>query len=53
MHFALDFLCGQNSLVSGEIGELPISAKGKKVVVSRGDGATVSASLRQERKRVH
>lgn len=55
VHFALDFLCGQNRLVSGEIGELPISAKGKKVVVI-GGGDTgsdcVGTSLRQGAKAV-
>ncbi len=55
VHFALDFLCGQNRVVSGEQTELPISAAGKRVVVI-GGGDTgsdcVGTSLRQGAKAV-
>ena len=36
IHFALDFLSGENRCVSAELPELPISAKGKKVLVIGG-----------------
>lgn len=36
VHFAMDFLGKQNQLIGGEIGENPISAKGKHVIVIGG-----------------
>lgn len=36
IHFALEFLQGQNRVNSGELSELPISAKGKRVLVIGG-----------------
>ncbi len=55
VHFALDFLCGQNRVVSGELAEPPICAKDKRVVVI-GGGDTgsdcVGTSLRQGAKAV-
>ncbi len=50
VHFALDFLCGQNRVLSGELEQPPICAKGKNVVVI-GGGDTgsdcVGTALRQ------
>ncbi len=55
VHFALEFLQGQNRLNSGEISELPVVATGKNVVVI-GGGDTgsdcVGTSLRQGAKSV-
>lgn len=36
IHFALEFLQGQNRVNSGELSELPVSAKGKRVLVIGG-----------------
>ncbi len=36
IHFALEFLRGQNRVNSGELAELPVSAKGKRVLVIGG-----------------
>ncbi len=36
VHFALEFLQGQNRLIAGEVSELPIDAAGKRVVVIGG-----------------
>ncbi len=36
VHFALDFLQGQNRVISGESPELPVSAKGRHVLVIGG-----------------
>ena len=50
IHFALDFLKGQNRALAGELPEAPISAKGRRVVVI-GGGDTgsdcVGTALRQ------
>lgn len=50
VHFALDFLKGQNRALAGELPEAPISAKGRRVVVI-GGGDTgsdcVGTALRQ------
>ena len=55
IHFALDFLGGQNRANAGELNSAPISVRGKKVVVI-GGGDTgsdcVGTSLRQEAKSV-
>lgn len=50
IHFALEFLQGQNRVVGGELDEVPVSAKGKKVlVIGGGDTGSdcVGTSIRQ------
>ena len=55
IHLALEFLGPQNQVITGELSELPISAKGKKVlVIGGGDTGSdcVGTSIRQGAKSV-
>ena len=55
VHLALEFLGGQNRLLGGEIGALPVSAAGKRVlVIGGGDTGSdcVGTSIRQGAKSV-
>ena len=55
IHLALDLLGGQNRVLTGELKELPVSAKGKKVlVIGGGDTGSdcVGTSIRQGAKSV-